>query len=183
MLGTIQVLVLTVAVNRWKNFADWANYDNLTPQHFSRIIYISRSIVSDNFHYYIHEVSLLTPVSQSKHVDDTYLFYYTGPSPTVAPNETTTISIFPPTSVMLPNGANFTFTSVTNSPVQSFRWQFNFGELPGNALPRNTSSTSSQLVIRNVTQSNAGTYICTATFANGDVRSSFVQIIYLGMKT
>lgn len=140
------------------------------------------STVSDNFHCCIHEISLLTPVSQSKHVDDTYLFYYTGPSPTVAPNETTTISIFPPTSVTLPDGANFTYTAVTNSPVQSFLWRFNFGELPRNALPRNMRSTSSQLAIRNVTQSNAGTYIGTATFANGDVRSSFVQIIYRGMK-
>ena len=150
-----------------------------------RIIFnISQSTVFDNFHYYIYEIPLLTPVFQSKHVDDTYmyLFYYTGPSPTVAPNETTTISIFPPTSVTLPDGANFTYTAVTNSPVQSFLWRFNFGELPRNALPRNMRSTSSQLAIRNVTQSNAGTYIGTATFANGDVRSSFVQIIYRGMK-
>ena len=111
-----------------------------------------------------------------------YLFYYTGPSPTIAPNETTNVSIYPSTSVTLPDGANFTYTCVANSPVQSFQWRFNFGELPRNALPRNMRSTSSQLAIRNVTQSNAGTYICTATFADGEPRSKFVQIIYRGMK-
>ena len=123
-----------------------------------------------------------TPVSHSKHVKDTWLFYCTGPSPTVAPNETD-IFIVPATTVSLPMGANFFYTCVTNSPVQSFEWLFNFLQVPSNVESSRLSSTSSQLSIRNVTQSNAGTYICTATLPNGDVERSFVQMIYQGMTT
>ena len=121
-------------------------------------------------------------VSHSKTVEDTWLFYCTGPSPTVPPNEAA-IFIVPATTVSLPMGANFTYTCVANSSVLSFAWQFNFLQVPGNAESSRLSSTSSQLAIRNVTQSNAGTYICAATLPNGDVKRSFVQMIYRGMKT
>ena len=109
------------------------------------------------------------------------MFYCTGPSPTVAPNETA-IFLVPATTVSLPMGANFIYTCVANIPVQSFVWLFNFLQVPGNAESSRLSSTSSQLAIRNVTQSNAGTYICSATLANGDVKRSFVQMIYQGIK-
>ena len=108
---------------------------------------------------------------------DARLFYCTGPSQNVPPNETA-IFIVPATTVSLPMGANFIYTCVANSPVESFAWQFNFLQVPGNAESSRLSSTSSQLAIHNVTQSNAGTYICAATLPNGDVERSFVQMIY-----
>ena len=131
---------------------------------------------------YHHWGILQTPVAHSKHVEDTWLFYCTGPSPTVPPNETA-IFIVPATTVSLPMGANFIYTCVANSPVQSFEWVFNFLQVPKNAESSRLSSTSSQLAIHNVTQSNAGTYICATTLPNGDVVRSFVQMIYRGMKT
>ena len=104
-----------------------------------------------------------------------------GPSPTVAPNESA-VFIVPNIIISLPERANFIYTCTANHPVQFFEWLFNFLTVPGNAIPRILSSTSSQLVIQNVSQSNAGTYICSGRFADGDVQRSFTQLIYRGKK-
>jgi len=63
----------------------------------------------------------------------------------------------------------------------SFEWRFNFVEpLPVNAVPRDVSSVTSQLFIQNVTQSNAGAYFCTATYANGVMGTGFAHLIFAG---
>lgn len=109
------------------------------------------------------------------------LLWFTGPSPTASPDERA-VSIVPMT-ITVPQMADFIYTCVANSPVQSFDWRFNLIEpLPGNAQPRNLSSTVSQLEIRNVSQPNAGAYYCIATFSDGTERRNFTHMIFQGTK-
>ena len=100
---------------------------------------------------------------------------------TVAPPIGDISVVVTPNTVTLPEMSDFLYNCLAGSPAVSFEWRFNFVEpLPVNAVPRDVSSVTSQLFIQNVTQSNAGAYFCTATYANGGMGTGFAHLIFAG---
>ena len=90
------------------------------------------------------------------------------------------VNIQPSDMLSAAEGDDVSFYCVTSLPAVGFEWQFTFSALPSNAVPTTVNNMVSRLDITDVVQGNAGTYMCTASFANGRSQNAFATLSFEG---